>query len=209
MIGSQGYKAKRWPYEESARVPFLIRYPREIAAGRVLAEPFGTPDIYPTLAGLARVKAPDNLDGMDFAQLFTGKTQTAPRDYVYLEMPYAYVPWPGWRAFRTRDHMYARTSERPWLLYDLGNDRWETNNLVGTKADEVKEYDSRLAGMMKQYGDSWSVKTDTGDVKLWLPGGPKQQSQNLGVPYPGQEKPSAPQPEGRKKRKKKGAAGVD
>ena len=27
MIGSQGYKAKRWPYEESARIPFLIRYP--------------------------------------------------------------------------------------------------------------------------------------------------------------------------------------
>ncbi len=207
MIGSQGYKAKRWPYEESARVPFLIRYPREIPAGRVLADPFGTPDIYPTLAGLARVKAPDKLDGMDFSELFTGKTQTAPRDYVYLEMPYAYVPWPGWRAFRTKDHMYARTSEGPWLLYDLGKDRWETNNLVGTRPDEVREHDSRLASMMKKYGDTWSVKTDTGDVELWLPGGPKQRSQNLGVAYPGEQKPSAAQLGARKEREEETGGG--
>jgi arylsulfatase A-like enzyme len=210
MIGSQGYKAKRWPYEESARVPFLIRYPKGIPAGRVLADPFGSADVYPTLAGLAGVKAPDNLDGMDFSKLFTGKTQTAPRDYVYMEMPYAYVPWPGWRGFRTKDHMYARTSERPWLLYDLGKDRWETNNLVATQSGEVKEYDSRLAGMMAKYGDSWSVKTDTGDVMAWLPGGPKQQSQNLGVPYPGEQKPDAAQlGRGKKGKKKKNAASED
>jgi hypothetical protein len=147
---------------------------------------------------------------MDFSKLFTGKTKTAPRDYVYMEMPYAYVPWPGWRGFRTKDHMYARTSERPWLLYDLGKDRWETNNLVATQSGEVKEYDSRLAGMMAKYGDSWSVKTDTGDVLAWLPGGPKQQSQNLGVPYPGEQKPDAAQlGRGKKGKKKKSAASED
>ena len=37
MVGSQGLKAKRWPYEESARVPFLIRYPRAIPAAAVVA----------------------------------------------------------------------------------------------------------------------------------------------------------------------------
>jgi arylsulfatase A-like enzyme len=190
-------------------VPFLIRYPNGIPAGRVLADPFGTPDIYPTLAALAGVKAPNTLDGSDFSELFAAKTQTAPRDYVYMEMPYAYVPWPGWRAFRTKDHMYARTSERPWLLYDLAKDRWETDNLIGTNSEEVKACDSRLAAMMKQYGDSWSAKTDTGDVTAWLPGGPKQQSQNLGVPFPGQQKPSAEQLGAGKKGKKKKAAGDD
>jgi arylsulfatase A-like enzyme len=205
MIGSQGYKAKRWPYEESARVPFLIRYPKGIPAGRVLSDPFGSPDIYPTLAGLAGVKSPENLDGVDFSQLFGGKTEVAPRDYVYMEMPYAYVSWPGWRAFRTKDHMYARMSDRPWLLYDLAKDRWETNNLVAAHSPEVKSYDDRLSEMMKKYGDSWSSKTDTGDVKAWLPGGPKQQSQNLGVPYPGEQKPTPDQMKRGKKGKKKAA----
>jgi arylsulfatase A-like enzyme len=209
MIGSQGYKAKRWPYEESARVPFLIRYAKGITAGRVLADPFGSPDIYPTLAGLAQVKAPDNLDGVDFSELITGKTQTAPRDYVYMEMPYAFVPWPGWRAFRTKDHMYARTSERPWLLFDLAKDRWETNNLVASQSAQVKEYDLRLTDMMKKYGDSWTTRTETGDIRSWVPGGPKQHSQNLGVPYPGEQKPTEGQRADRKKGKKNKAAADD
>ena len=63
--------------------------------------------------------------------------------------------------------------------------------------------------MMQKYGDSWSVKTDTGDVGLWLPGGPKQQTQNLGVPYPGEQKPTATQLGGRKKGKKKKAPSAE
>lgn len=46
MVGCQGYKVKRWPYEESVRVPFLIRYPRAIPAGRVVSAPFSTVDVY-------------------------------------------------------------------------------------------------------------------------------------------------------------------
>jgi arylsulfatase A-like enzyme len=209
MIGSQGYKAKRWPYEESARVPFLIRYPAAIPAGSVLDDPFGSPDIYPTVAGLARVKAPDNLDGIDFSELFSAKTKTAPRDYVYMEMPYAFVPWPGWRAFRTKDQMYARISDRPWLLYNVAADPWETNNLVAAEPEMVKQCDARLADMMKKYGDSWSSKTETGDVELWLPGGLKQRSQNLGVPFPGEQKPTPDQLAAAKNGKKKKKAAED
>jgi arylsulfatase A-like enzyme len=172
-----------------------------------LTDPFGTPDIYPTLSGLAHVKPPENLDGADFSDLFTGETKTAPRDFVYMEMPYAYVPWPGWRAFRTKHEMYARISDRPWLLFNLASDPWETNNLVNAQADLVKQCDSRLANMMQKYGGSWSAKTATGDVDLWLPGGPKQRSQNLGVAFPGQQKPTPDQlaADKRGKQKKKAA----
>ncbi len=201
MIGSQGYKAKRWPYEESARVPFLVRYPKKIPAGRIIVDPFGSPDIYPTLAGLAGVTAPQNLDGMDFSALFRNQTQTPPRDYVYMEMAYAYVPWPGWRAYRTKDTMYARISDRPWLMYNLAKDPWQTNNLVTADTNAVQKADTRLAEMMKKYGDSWTASVTTGDIKSWLPGGPKQQTQNLGVPYPGEQKPTAQQ-RGQKKGKK-------
>ncbi len=203
MIGSQGYKAKRWPYEESARVPCLIRYPQSLPAGRVIADPFGTPDVYPTLAGLAGVSVPKGLDGADFSAFFTGKVAQPPRDYVYMEMHYAYVPWPGWRGIRTRDLMYARTVDKPWLLFDLSKDPWEMNNLVNDPAHQalVKQMDDRLAGLMKDSGDSWTMKATSGDLKNWLPGANKQQSQNLGVPYPGQAKATATGG-GRKKNKK-------
>jgi arylsulfatase A-like enzyme len=187
MIGCQGLKAKRWPYEESARIPFLIRYPRAIKPGTIIVDPFGSPDVYPTLAGLAGLKAPAGVDGADFSPLLRGETVKPPRDYVYLAMPYAYVPWPGWRALRTRQYMYARIKDKPWFLFDLKNDPWEKNNLVDDPSRKVlvREFDDRLVSIMRQTGDSWVITATTGDLQSWVPGGPKQQSQNLGVEFPG------------------------
>ena len=187
MIGSQGYRAKRWPYEESARIPFLIRYPRAIKPGTVIADPFGSPDVYPTLAGLAGVRAPGGVDGADFSPLFRGETAKPPRDYVYLEMQYAYVPWPGWKALRTREHIYARTVKGPWILYNIQKDPFEMRNLVQDPASKalVEEMDKRLTAIMKETGDSWERKAENGDLNSWIPGGTKQQSQSLGVDFPG------------------------
>ncbi|HPA18431.1 MAG TPA: sulfatase [Verrucomicrobiae bacterium] len=188
MIGSQGLKAKRWPYEESARVPLLIRYPRSIKPGTVIADPTGTPDIYPTLAGLAGVTIPGGLDGADFSPLLRGESSKPPRDYVYLEMQYAYVPWPGWRALRTRDGMYARTADGPWLLFDIAKDPWQARNLVGDPASQalVKQMDERLSAIMRETGDSWDIKATGGDLENWLPGGNKQQGQaSFGTDWPG------------------------
>ena len=186
MVGSHGYLHKRWPHEHSARVPLLIRYPKAIKPNTVISDPIGTPDIYPTLAGLAGVVVPQGLDGLDFSGLIEGKTP-APRDYVYLQMPYAYVPWPGWRAIRTGDYMYARTVDKPWLLFDMKKDPWQLKNLVGDPSSQklVKEMDGRLLAIMKETGDSWQVKATSGDLKKWLPGGSKQHECYLGVTWPG------------------------
>jgi arylsulfatase A-like enzyme len=207
MVGSQGYKAKRWPYEESARVPFLIRYPRAIRAGQVIADPFSTVDVYPTLAGLAGVKAPVDIDGLDYSPLLTGKATSPPRDYVFLQMMYAYVPWPGWRALRTRRYTYARTVKGPWLLYETAKDPYQMNNLVGDPASQplVEQMDKRLAAIMRETGDSWDIKATTGDIKNWLPGGFKQKSQNLGVPWPGSQVESVKQSRRGGRRRKKNA----
>lgn len=188
MIGCQGLKAKRWPHDQSARVPLLMRYPRSIQPGTVIETPFGATDIYPTLAGLAGVTAPKQLDGLDFAPLIRGETATPPRDYVYLEMPYAYVPWPGWRAIRTQRYMYARIQDKSWLLFDLKNDPWEMENLVTNPAASslVKSLDQRLTAIMQQTGDSWQYRAEDGDLRNWLPGGGKQRSQSaLGAEWPG------------------------
>jgi arylsulfatase A-like enzyme len=142
------------------------------------------------------------VDGADFSPLLRGETAKPPRDYVYLEMQYAYVPWPGWRALRTRQYMYARTKDKPWFLYDLKDDPWERKNLVDDLARKtlVQEFDDRLASIMRETGDSWDIKATPGDLELWLPGGPKQQSQNLGVDFPGKATGPA---EGRQKEKTK------
>ena len=186
MLGSHGYTAKRWPYEDSARVPLLIRYPRRIQPGQVITDPIGTPDLYPTLAGLAGLHAPEGLDGLDFSRRIT-ENAPAPRDHVYLEMAYAYVPWPGWRALRTRQHAYARTADGPWLLHDIEKDPFQLHNLVDDPAaiSLVQEMDQRLLAAMQKTGDSWDKKAASGDLRHWKPGGPKQRSTYLGVTWPG------------------------
>ncbi len=187
MIGCQGYKAKRWPYEESVRVPFLIRYPREIRAGQEIPDPFSTVDVYPTLASLAGLQAPEGIDGLDYSPLLTGAASTAPRDYAFLQMLYAYVPWPGWRGFRTREHSYARTVDGPWILYDMIKDPYQMKNLVDDPGSKslVKKMDKRLASIMEEAGDAWDLKATTGDLNNWLPGGSKQKGQYIGVTWPG------------------------
>src|SRR6185295_12003482 len=120
-----------------------------------------------------------------------GKSSKAPRDYAFLQMMYAYVPWPGWRAIRTNEHTYARTVKGPWLLFNTAKDPFQLKNLAEDSGSRalVADMDKRLATMMKENGDSWEYKTTDGDYKLWLGGGAKQEGQDLGVPYPGREAP--------------------
>lgn len=187
MLGSNGYLRKRWPHEESARVPFLIRYPGKIPAGRMIDDPFNTPDIYTTLAGLAGIKMPDGLDGADYAPLLTGRATAPPRDYAYLQMIYGYVPWPGWRAIRTRTHLYARTADGPWLLFDIQHDPHEMRNLADepSAAAMLAELDRRLIQIMAEAGDTWKIAAEGGDLDHWHPGHKKFLQHDLGVNWPG------------------------
>ncbi len=206
MVGSQGYQAKRWPHEESARVPLMVRYPRAIRPGTVVTTPFSTVDVYPTLAGLAGLKPPSGIDGLDYSAFLTGKARRAPRDYAFLQMMYAYVPYPGWRAIRNEEYTYARTVKGPWVLFHTAKDPFQMKNLADDPSSRtlVAEMDRRLAALMKETGDSWEYKATTGDYELWLQGGAKQVSQGLGVPYPGRENPEVkPRGKGGKRRNKK------
>ena len=200
MLGSHGYTAKRWPHEESARVPLMIRYPRALKAGRVITDVFSTVDVYPTLAGLAGLKPPSGIDGANYSAFLTGKSSRAPRDYAFLQMIYTYVPWPGWRAIRTQEHTYARTVDGPWLLFNTAKDPFQLKNLADDPGSRalLADMDRRLSTMMKDNGDSWEYKATTGDYKQWLGGGKKEEKQFLGVPYPGHE---APQTGSRKREK--------
>ena len=202
MLGGHGYTYKRWPHDDSARVPLLIRYPRKIRPGTVISDPFSTIDVYPTLASLAGLTPPASVDGLDFAPLLTGASKSAPRDHAYLQMLYAYVPWPGWRALRTREYTYARTSSGPWLLYRTAKDPYQLKNLADDPSSRtlLGEMDRRLTALMKQHNDTWDYRATTGDYKAWIPGGAKSEHQTLGTPFPGSGESPAVQPKKKKKR---------
>ena len=68
--------------EGSLRVPFIIRWPGKIPAGKVSNEIVHQMDIYTTLASLTEAKIPDDriIDGVDHSDFFLGKSEKSNRD---------------------------------------------------------------------------------------------------------------------------------
>ncbi len=168
MLYSQnrGWKCKPW--QESANVPFLIRWPGHVPAGAVSDSPLGLVDVMPTLLGLAGLPAPTSpeIDGRDLSQCLLGR-KPEPDGAVFLSMPiipqkYSY---PEWRGIATRTHTYARFRDRPWLLYDDVNDPYQLHNLVDDPAhlDLRHALEKRLEQFMTNAGDSFETTQTLAD----------------------------------------------
>src|SRR6185437_4247447 len=73
QLWSQGTMKKQQPYEESVRIPLLVRWPGRIPSGRVVDGLVGIVDYAPTLLGLAGLPALPGAQGEDRADLFRGE----------------------------------------------------------------------------------------------------------------------------------------
>jgi arylsulfatase A-like enzyme len=190
LMGAHGLVFKRWPHRDSTHIPFLIRWPGRIPSGSTLAMPFGVPDVFPTLAGLAGLEIPAGLDGNDFSSLMLGHKEARRQEATYLAMHYGYVPWPGWRGVRTGRYMYARTESVPWLLFDYHDDPWEQHNLVADNPKLVGELDGLTRDLMAEHGDSWrGMPEPGGEYERWLEAGEAQLHQVCGGDWPGKDIP--------------------
>jgi len=70
MLHSHGQMNKQRPWDESIRVPFLLRYPAATGdKARAIDIPINTPDIMPTLLGLSGIVIPDTVEGADFSDV--------------------------------------------------------------------------------------------------------------------------------------------
>jgi arylsulfatase A-like enzyme len=164
MLGSQGARLKRKPWEESIRVPGVLRWPARVKAGRTTDALFSHIDFAPTLLSLSGVKPPAEMQGSDLSRAVLGETDKGP-DLVYFQI---FVPFDGdgtpfgWRGVRTAHAMYARSEKAPWVLYDLEKDPDELRNLASDPAAESlrDRMEDRLATWMKDTGDSWKFDSD-------------------------------------------------
>jgi len=187
MLGSQGLRGKRWPHRESTQVPFLVRWPGHVEAASTLAMPFGTPDIFPTICGLAGVDVPEGLDGSDFSGVILGQDNAPTQEYAYTAMHHAFVVWPGWRGIRTERYNYAAIEDGPWVLFDMENDPYEEHNLVDEDSELVTELDGILQEAMAKNGDAWrDVSQECGDWEQWL-GNKHIEQQSGDAVYPGSD----------------------
>jgi arylsulfatase A-like enzyme len=90
---SHDQRKKQKPYDESVRVPFLLRYPDRCGrVGKKIDMPIGTPDIMPTLLGLCGLAVPDSVEGRDYSRVLAG--EAAPdNDAALIECPAPFGEW--------------------------------------------------------------------------------------------------------------------
>ncbi len=162
MMGGHGCRVtlKQVAWNESAHVPFLLRYPAvQGRRGRAIQTPLTTPDIYPTLLGLAGVAVPKCVEGVDLSGPIRDRREQPDRAALYM----AVAPFGGgefnheYRAIRTSRYTYARTLQGRWLLFDDRHDLYQMNNLVGRPefAATEQDLDARLWAELKRIGDDF------------------------------------------------------
>ncbi|MBX5496015.1 MAG: sulfatase, partial [Bryobacteraceae bacterium] len=173
FLGDHGWYDKRLMYEESLRMPFLIRYPGKIRPGSVNDDIILNIDFAPTFLDYAGVRAPAEMQGRSFRRNLEGRT---PRDWR-TAMYYRY--WmhnsadhhvPAHYGIRTTQHKLIYYYGKPlgmkgardpettpeWEFYDLKKDPREMNNLYGDPSQKaiIDRLKSELYKLQKEVGDS-------------------------------------------------------
>jgi len=164
MLGSQGQppKRKQRPWDESIRVPFLLRYPVVSGQkGHLVQAPINTPDILPTLLTLAGVEVPDTVEGEDLSRFVLDRKTQADRAALFMNVsPFDFPDRKAFRGIRTSRYTYVCHPDGPWLLYDNQVDPYQMKNLVGV-ADHAglqKKLEGMLQSRLRQTGDKFHPK---------------------------------------------------
>ncbi len=153
-LGNHGVGNKLLMYEESIRIPFIVRYPGVVRSGQVSDALVSSLDVMPTILDLAGVPIPNGIEGKSLKPLLTGK-EAHLRDAVFSEACGVAGLGIGHRMVRTRDWKYMLSDANDEGLFDLRADPYEMNNLA-KDAKAKPQLDSlrkSLAAWMDHIGD--------------------------------------------------------
>jgi arylsulfatase A-like enzyme len=162
MMRSQGLTTKLYPWDESVRVPFLLRYPRRFGKkGSRVGAPLNSPDILPTLLALCGLAIPGGVEGTDFSPAADGHDRSNGRGAL-LSLPVPITEarrfgFTEYRGLRTDRYTYVRSIHGPWLLYDNRRDPYQMNNLCGQAGQRSAQsrLDRDLNAMLKERKDDF------------------------------------------------------
>jgi arylsulfatase A-like enzyme len=131
---------KRDLYEGGIRVPMIARWPKRIKAGAKSDQVWAHWDLLPTLAEVAGVKPPTDIDGVSMFNALRGRRQ---RDHEFLywefhERGFSQAARMGdWKAVR-------KSPDSPLELYDLKTDLGEQNDVAVKHSEVVKKIEEYL-----------------------------------------------------------------
>ncbi|EDM25149.1 mucin-desulfating sulfatase (N-acetylglucosamine-6-sulfatase) [Lentisphaera araneosa HTCC2155] len=161
MLGEHDYQDKRWAYEESMRMPFIVRYPKTIPAGSASDAIIENVDYPLTMLDYAGVARPKYMQGYSFRSILESGVESEnwkKAAYYHYWMHMAHHDNPAHIAIRTKRYKLilfygAKTdsdqAQTPpaWELYDLSKDPKESNNLYDNP--EYQEIINKLKAELK------------------------------------------------------------
>ena len=151
-LGDHGYWTKHTNYEQATRIPILVCAPGVTKAGSVTQQLAESVDLYPTLAELAGLPAPDGPQPMDGVSLVPvlENPDARVRDHAFHVFPMGKFG----RAIRTDRYRFVewkplrnREQKAEYELYDMQDDPLETKNIAAQSPDLLKS----LARTLSQY----------------------------------------------------------
>jgi arylsulfatase A-like enzyme len=172
FLGDHGWYDKRFMYEESLRMPFIIRYPREIAAGPVNSDMVTNLDFAPLFLDYAGLPAPVAFQGMSFRPLLRGETPSGWRASMYYRYWMHKAHHNVYAHYGLRTHRYKliyyyadalgqpgaidESYEPEWELFDLENDPHELHNVYADPAyaAQARELKLELHRLQVEAGDT-------------------------------------------------------
>jgi uncharacterized sulfatase len=113
------------PYEASVRIPFLIRYPKHILAGKIIRKCYTTCDFAPTILGIMNANQIPGVDGINDAKVFLNNEKEVTSDRVIYMTDSPFNEWTA--ATDGRYKLVLSCKELPWL-FDLQKDPSELVN---------------------------------------------------------------------------------
>lgn len=164
MFGAQGRRAKNIFYDEAARIPFIIRWPKGIPAGRVSDACLSTVDMMPTALSLMGLETPAEVEGMDLSDCARGQKSPEP-EAAFLQNTGACAAWVDgheWRALRDKQYTYAvYRVDGAELLFHNVNDPYQMKNLADDPEHQkvMARFRQMLAKKMKSLNDDFQACT--------------------------------------------------
>lgn len=181
-LGDHGWYDKRWMYEESLRMPLVMRWPEHLPAGREVQELTQNIDFAPTFLDFAGVPAPASMHGRSMTPVLTGGAGGQGGEGVDADVAAAELGWRdaiyyhyyesqavhmvpamyGVRTSRFKLIRYYEPQWDAWEMFDLEADPAEMTNIAEDPryASMRKYLEKMLAGLRAEYGDDTGVVGD-------------------------------------------------
>jgi len=162
-LGDHGMYDKRWMYEESMKMPLIVKWPGVTKPGTVNTDLVQNLDYAETFLDIAGTEIPADMQGQSLVPLLKGETPDDWRDslyYHYYEFPSVHMvaKQNGIRTERYKLIQFYQFGE--WEFYDLEKDPEESMNQYGNSdyADVIEKLKVDLEKLRQEYRDDSDMK---------------------------------------------------